>query len=65
MRQTPKLNLPRPSVRAATYRLPEDAHALIEAAVARAAIKGDRLTKDAAVTAALRGFYGDGKDPRV
>jgi len=58
MRQTDARKLTRPSVRAATYRLPEDVHVLIEAAVARAAIKGDRLTKDAAVTAAIRGFYG-------
>jgi hypothetical protein len=58
MRQTEKLKLTRPTVKAVSYRLPEDAVTLIDAAVAQAAIKGDRLTKDAAVTAAIRAHYG-------
>lgn len=46
--------LVRPKVKAATYRLPEDARQIIDDAIAEAAANGDRLTKDAAVTDALR-----------
>ena len=43
---------------AATYRLPPDVHELIDRAREEAAANGDRLTKDDAVTAAIRYYYG-------
>lgn len=46
--------LVRPKVKAATFRLPDDARQAIDDAIAEAAARGDRLTKDAAVTDAIR-----------
>lgn len=44
--------------KAATFRLPPDVHELIDQAREEAAANGDRLTKDDAVTAAIRAYYG-------
>lgn len=44
--------------KAATYRLPLDAIQLIEDARTAAAEEGNRLTKDDAVTQAIRWYYG-------
>lgn len=43
-----------------TYRLPEDCLDLIEAAVDEAARQGERLTREQAVTDAIRRAYGAG-----
>ncbi|MGO2933141.1 hypothetical protein [Microbacterium sp.] len=51
---TPNSNLVRPKLKAGTYRLPLDAHAIINEIVEEAAANGDRLSKDAVVTNALR-----------
>lgn len=61
MQTNESINPYRPTVRAAWYRLPEDVLALINQAVAMARLRGDRVTKEAAVIAAIRGFYGDAK----
>jgi len=46
--------LVRPATKAGTFRLPLDAHEIINQAIAEEAALGNRLTKDAAVTDALR-----------
>jgi hypothetical protein len=58
VRRTAKRTLARPVLRAGTYRLPEDAHALIAAEVEAAAERGDRVSQQDAVTYALRQTYG-------
>lgn len=58
VRRTEKNNLVRPVIKAATYRLPADVFELIDAEIAAEAAEGNRLTKDAAITRAVRKAYG-------
>lgn len=51
---TTPTGLVRPKRKAATYRLPQDALDIISQAVADEAMLGNRLTRDAAVTEAVR-----------
>lgn len=51
-------NVKKVDKKAATYRLPPDVHELIDRARQESAENGIRLTKDDAVTAAVRNFYG-------
>lgn len=48
----------------ASYRLPPDVIELINQARAEAAARGDRLTKDEAVTMAVRSFWGGKRQRR-
>jgi len=54
-------NVKRVDKKAATFRLPPDVLELIDNAREDAANNGVRLTKDDAVTAAIRAFYGKGR----
>lgn len=55
---TSTYNVVGPVKKAATYRLPMDVFELINGAIQEAAANGDRLTRDEAVTQAIRYFYG-------
>lgn len=62
---TKTYNVTRPVKKAATYRLPQDALDLIEAEISAEAEAGNRLTKDDAVTRALRATYGKKHAARI
>lgn len=64
-RKTAKYNVTRPVKKADTFRLPLDAHKLIRAEVEAAAENGDRVTKDDAVTYALRHTFGKKHAARI
>jgi len=57
-------NVQRVDKRPASYRLPPDVIELIDQARAEAAARGDRLTKDEAVTMAVRSFWGGKRQRR-
>jgi hypothetical protein len=58
VRRTEKNNLARPIKKAATFRLPPDVFELVDAEIAAEAELGNRLTKDDAITRAVRAAYG-------
>jgi hypothetical protein len=58
VRRTEKNNLARPIKKAATFRLPPDVSELVDAEIAAEAELGNRLTKDDAITRAVRAAYG-------
>jgi hypothetical protein len=58
VRRTEKNNLARPIKKAATFRLPPDVFELVDAEIAAEAALGNRLTKDDAITRAVRAAYG-------
>lgn len=57
-------NVKKVDKRAATFRLPPDVLELIDKAREEAAQSGVRLTKDDAVTAAIRHYYGSSRRRR-
>lgn len=63
--RTQKYNVTRPVKRAVTYRLPLDVIALIEAEIFAEAEAGNRLTKDDAVTRAVRASFGKKHQARL
>jgi len=57
-------NVQRIEKKAATYRLPADVINYIDEARNEAAVRGDRLTKDEAITMAVRAFWGGKRQRR-
>lgn len=57
-------NVQRVNKKPASYRLPPDVIELIDAARNEAAERGDRLTKDEAITMAVRSFWGKRRQRR-
>ena len=57
-------NVQRVDKKAATFRLPPDVFEFIDQARNEAAARGDRLTKDEAVTMAIRSFWGGKRQRR-
>lgn len=57
-------NVQRIEKKAATFRLPPDVIEYIDRARDEAAVRGDRLTKDEAVTMAVRSFWGGRRQRR-
>lgn len=57
-------NVQRIPKKAATFRLPPDVLEYIDQARDQAAARGDRLTKDEAVTMAVRAFWGGKRQRR-
>lgn len=57
-------NVQRVNKKPASYRLPPDVIELIDTARNEAAERGDRLTKDEAITMAVRSFWGKRRQRR-